>query len=135
MAATPPPDVPLRIGTAEAFAQARRFCRDAGYDDDAALCRALSIKELHEADNLDWEKVDLTALPGALRWCIDVFFRGRPAPEDESRTICGDTTLAAFLALGLLAPARDRPATVICPVWLYPVDGFLIVSDRCDDAA
>ena len=138
--ASPPPsaawpdDIPIRIGTAEAFAQIRRFARDAGYD-DATVCRALSVKELHEADNLDWATVDLSALPAALRWCIDVLFRGVPAAEADSRAICGGATLAALFELGLLEPARDRPGAVICPVWAYPVDGFLTVSDRRDSAA
>jgi len=132
--ATPLAGIPLRIGSAQAFARVRQSCRDAGYDDDAALCRMLSVRELHEAGHLDWDKVDLAALPEALRWCIAVFFRGLATPETDARSICGEPAFAALLELGLLAPARQRPGAVVCPVWLYPVDGFLVASDRRDDA-
>jgi hypothetical protein len=128
-----PPGIPLRIGPAATFARARAFFRDAGYDDDAGLCRILSVKELHQADGLDWSRVDFAPLPAALCWCIDVFFRGLAVPESAARRICGDEVLAAFLDIGLLAPSRSRAEMVICPVWVYPVDGFIAVSDRRDD--
>src|SRR5690606_14552352 len=98
-------DIPLRIASAEAFARIRQFCRDADFD-DATLCRALAVKELHQADELDWENVDLEGVSDTLRWCIDVLFRGLPAPESQSRTICGDAAFAAFLETGLLEAAR-----------------------------
>jgi methylase of polypeptide subunit release factors len=130
----PPADVPLRIASAEAFARVRQFCRDADFD-DATVCRALAVKELHQADELDWANVDLDTVADGLRWCIDVLFRGLPAPESQSRAICGDAAFAAFFELGLLEVARHRPDMVISPVWIYPVDDFLIVSDRRDNAA
>jgi hypothetical protein len=133
MSVSLPPGIPLRIGPAATFARARGFFRGARYDDDAALCRILSVKELHQADGLDWSTVDFAPLPAALCWCIDVFFRGLAVPEAAARRICGDEVLAAFLALGLLAPSQCRAEMVICPVWVYPVDGLIVVSDRRDD--
>ena len=130
----PPMDIPLRIGSAEAFARVRQFCRDADFD-DATVCRTLAVKELHQADELDWANVDLDTVADGLRWCIDVLFRGLPAPESQSRAACGDAAFAAFFELGLLEMARHRPDMVISPVWVYPVDGFLMVSDRRDNAA
>jgi hypothetical protein len=127
-------DIPLRIGSAEAFARVRQFCRDADFD-DATVCRTLAVKELHQADELDWANVDLDTVADGLRWCIDVLFRGLPAPESQSRAACGDAAFAAFFELGLLEMARHRPDMVISPVWVYPVDGFLMVSDRRDNAA
>ena len=112
----------------------RQFCRDADFD-DATVCRALAVKELHQADELDWANVDLDTVADRLRWCIDVLFRGLPAPESQSRAICGDAAFTAFFELGLLEVARHRPDMVISPVWIYPVDGFVVVSDRRDNAA
>ena len=139
MAWSPPPsaapaDLPLRIGSAEAFARVRQFCRDASFD-DATVCRALSVNELHQADAIDSNRLDLGGLPPALHWCIEVLFRGVAAPTASSRAVCGEATLAALFELGLLAPSRRRPDMVISPVWVYPVDGFLVVSDRRDNAA
>jgi len=69
----------------------------------------------------------------ALRWCLQVFVRGLATLEEESRRVCGDETLSAFLSLGLLRPAAKRPHALLCPVWVYPADGFVVASDRRDD--
>jgi methylase of polypeptide subunit release factors len=35
--------------------------------------------------------------------------------------------------VGLLRPAAKNPALLVCPVWLYPVEDFVLASDRCND--
>lgn len=47
--------------------------------------------------------------------------------------ISGEETFDAFRSLGLLRSARKSPSAVVCPVWLYPCDGFVVASDRTDD--
>jgi SAM-dependent methyltransferase len=51
----------------------------------------------------------------------------------EARSICGETVLAALRSLGLIRPSKQDPSAVVCPVWLYPANGFVVVSDRRDD--
>ncbi len=69
----------------------------------------------------------------ALRWCLQVFVRGLVTPEEESRQVCGEEALSAFLSLGLLRRAIKRPSALLCPVWVYPAAGFVVASDRRDD--
>src|SRR5207302_492331 len=68
----------------------------------------------------------------ALRWCIHIFARGLASPEAESRTITG-AAFQAMVSLGLLRPSRKEPGSLVCPVWVYPTDGFVLASDRRED--
>ena len=88
---------------------------------------------MSDLGRVSWDKVRLEQLPAPLRWCIDVFARCLPVDEQESLATCGNAAFAAFLALGLLRAAKKSPAAVLCPVWVYPVDGFVVASDRRDD--
>ena len=82
---------------------------------------------------VDWDKADAAALPAAGRWCVQVFARGRPTEAEAAREMCGEAVLPALLRTGLLRPARKIPETLVCPVWLYPLSGLVIASDRVDD--
>ncbi|MPZ57937.1 MAG: methyltransferase [Rhizobiales bacterium] len=124
--------IPLRIGQPSEFACVRGFLRDAGFD-EAAVCRALTIAQIDGLSTIAWDAVNLDAVPTPLRWCIDVFLRGAAVEPTRSRDACGDATLAALMVLGLLRPAARNPAYLVCPIWLYPVDGFIVASDRRDD--
>jgi SAM-dependent methyltransferase len=33
----------------------------------------------------------------------------------------------------LLRPSKKDPAALVCPVWIYPADGFVVASDRRED--
>jgi hypothetical protein len=59
--------------------------------------------------------------------------RGLPVDEAESREILGDKSFEPFCTLGLLRNSKKNPSKVVCPVWLYPCDGFIIASDRPSD--
>ena len=133
----PSPAVPenytLCLGSDADFARVRDFLSSAGFD-EATLCRTLRIARMSELGTVRWNEVGWEGMPRALAWSIRVFVRGETAEEEESRAAGGDEVYAAFAALHLLVPAKDNPSRVICPVWLYPTDGFLVTSDRCDDA-
>jgi SAM-dependent methyltransferase len=79
------------------------------------------------------ELADRVVFGSALQWCLQVFIRGLAAAEEESWQICRDEVLTTFLSLGLLRRAINRPGFVVCPVWVYPADGLVMVSDRRDD--
>ncbi len=127
-----PPNLSLRLGQPKEFTGVRSFFRQAGFD-DVTLSRVLRIADMSELGRVGWTDAQLEALPAPLRWCIDVFIRGLQVDHRESQMICGDETLAAFVALGLLRPAKKSSATLVCPVWVYPADGFVVASDRRDD--
>ena len=125
-------DLPLHIGLPDEFSRMREFFRRALFE-DMNVCRTLSLKSLSEVGAVRWDQVPFETIPAPLRWCINVFLRGQATEMQESREICGDRLLETFCSLGLLRPARKSAPALVCPVWLYPCDGFLIVSDRTDD--
>jgi SAM-dependent methyltransferase len=129
----PAPNLPLRMASPEEFACVREFLHDCAFD-DVTLCRILGMQDMAGFGRVRWDEVRLEALPHPQRWCISVLLRGLPAPESESRKVCGEETFAAFCSLGLLRPAKKTPGAVVCPVWVYPVDGFVMVSDPCQGA-
>ena len=124
--------LPLRIGQPHEFARVRGFFQQAAFD-DVSLCRTLGMDDMSELGRLRWDEIRLDLSSEPLRWCIRVFVRGLQATEQESRTVCGEETFAAFLSLGLLRPAKKDASVVLCPVWVYPADGFVVASDRRDD--
>lgn len=123
---------PIFLGQSVDFARVRTFLNDAGFD-EVALCRVLRMKDMSALGRVRWEEISLAELSAPLRWAINVFARGLPASESESQSVCGEETLASFRALGLLRARRDFPQKLVCPVWLYSVDGFVVVSDRTTD--
>ena len=122
----------LRLGQPLEFTRVRGFFQRAGFN-DATLCRTLGMEDMSDLGCVRWDAVQGDSLARPLRWCLQVFARGLTAPDHESRMVCGEEAYAAFLALGLLRPARRNPASVLCPVWVYPADGFVVASDRRDD--
>jgi len=120
------------MGRVEEFAQVRNFFRSAEFD-DATVCRALAIDAMSDMASVRWDEIRLDTLSAPLRWCIETFVRGTPPPAQQSRALCGEETFAAFRSLGLLRAARHDPAAIVSPIWLYPIAGFIVVSDRHDD--
>ena len=131
-ATTMPAKIPLQTGSPVDFSLVRGFFRAAGYDDQT-VCRVLGLENMSDVGRVRWDEVKADACSAALRWCLEVFLHCVPADAQESRKVCGAEVFDAFKSLGLLRSARNDPAKVLCPVWLYPVDGFLIASDRRDD--
>jgi SAM-dependent methyltransferase len=127
-----PTDLPLRVGASAEFAQVRGFFQNTGFD-DAALCRKLGIEDMSQLNLVQWEKRELEDLSAPLGWCLRVFTRGLLVSEEESRSLCGGEVFAAFVSLGLLRRAKLDTSAMLCPVWVYPVDGLVVASDRRDD--
>lgn len=125
-------DLPLNIGSPEEFSQIRHFFQRALFD-EASLCRLLSLESIGELGTVKWEKIPLDTFSPLLRRCINVLMRGHSANQAETQSICGDQGYASFCSLGLLRTSRKDALRIVCPVWVYPCDGFFMVSDRTDD--
>jgi SAM-dependent methyltransferase len=123
---------PLRMAEADDLSPIRSFFRDAGYD-DATLCRVLGLVNMSAFGRVDWDKIELEKFPPALRWCLSVFARGLPTETRLAGEICGEALLNALLTTGLLRPAKNPLSALVCPVWLYPVESFVVASDRGND--
>ncbi len=121
--------LPLRLESAESFATVRDFFQRAEFN-ETRLCRALALEEMSDLGRVQWADAQLDALPTPLRWCLQFFVRGLVQDETESRTVCRDPVFAALHRLGLLQAAKKSTAAVVCPVWLYPADGFVVATDR-----
>jgi hypothetical protein len=93
----------------------------------------LNLDDMSDLGRVSWEDGKLEALPPLLRWCLQVFVRGLRVEASPAHTLCGESVLQALHSLGLLRAARKNPHEVVCPVWVYPADGFVVVSDRRDD--
>lgn len=122
----------LKLGTAAEFAAVRAFLHGADFT-DATLCRLLKIKGLNELWQASCATVPWADTSPALEWAIKVLARGQAFDSAQTRALCGETVFAAFRALGLLRDSKADAANVVCPVWLYPLRGQLLVSDRRDD--
>jgi methylase of polypeptide subunit release factors len=126
--------LPLRLASEENFRTARDFFWRAGFE-EASVCRAAGIEGIAELGMVRWEEreTELQRVPAALRWCIQIFLRGLRVPESESRLACEGAALEALHNIGLVRRSEKKPEALLCPVWVYPVDGFVMASDRRDD--
>jgi methyltransferase family protein len=128
-----PDDLPITIGTLQEFARAREFFDQAQFN-ERAVCAALQIRDIAGSRDLRTGNIDYASVPPPLCAAIELFIRGRPLSRNDFQKFCGDEIFAAFGALGLIREAQHRDGAVVCPVWVYPVDGFVIASDRRDEA-
>src|SRR5258705_8002570 len=111
-------EIPLRLGSKEDFAVVLEFFRSTGFDEQN-VSRTASIEGIAELGRVRWQEQDreLQNVAPALRWCIQIFLRGLPMAETESRNVCGQRVLDAFKSLGLVLPSRKSPDSLVSPVW------------------
>lgn len=126
------PGIPIRLGSPEEFAVVRDFFQRAEFN-DATLCRVLKLGDMSDLGQVAWDDGRLDALAPPLLWCVQALVRGLRAGESQARSVCGEPVFRAMQSLGLLRASKKNPNEVVCPVWVYPVDGFAVVSDRRDD--
>lgn len=120
--------MPLRMAGAEQFSRIRDYLSSIGFNERAVLA-ALHIPQMDSIANIGVKNLDHSAVAPALLTAIELLILGETIEQDRLRASFGESALAALTALGLLREAGHRPG-LLCPVWLYPVDGFLIASDR-----
>ena len=121
--------MPLRIGTGSEFACVRNFLRKAQFD-EGAVTEALKIPTISRLRDTDFANVDRAATPPDLFTLMGLLIGGEAVATDQLRAVCGDEVFAAFMALDLIGDVKNQEGALCCPVWLYPVSGFLMASDR-----
>jgi methylase of polypeptide subunit release factors len=130
--APPAPSVdpmPLRSATSAEFACVRSFLREIGFD-ERAVTEALKIPTISRLRDADFARIDRAATPPDLQTVIGLLIGGDAVASDRLQAACGDEAFAALTALDLIRDVRGQEDAVFCPVWLYPVNGFLMASDR-----
>jgi hypothetical protein len=126
------PDYPITLGATEHFALARRYLADLALDRNS-IYDTLPLKDDGTLDHAKWAATKAAVRP-ALALAIDVFVRGDAVSETDFRAACGEDTYLALCALGLLQQDKSAPGRLVSPVWVYQVDGFVVASDRLEDA-
>jgi len=119
---------PLRVGTSADFARVRSFLHDVSFD-DRHVTAALKIQNISQLPEANPAVLDPSTVPPALLTAINLFVCGHAVPAESLRRICDEATYAAFAALDLIREGLQE-GSVVSPIWLYPVDGLLIASDR-----
>ncbi|HEV8542839.1 MAG TPA: methyltransferase [Verrucomicrobiae bacterium] len=123
------PPIPLNLAPETDFKIAREFFASAGFD-QSHLCELMKMGDMSDLGNVHWDKLDRTKFSPALWACAEVFLRGERLSEADLQRVWNESVLNSFRSLGLVCNSRKAPNELLCPVWLYPVEGSLIVSDR-----
>ena len=121
------PEPPLRMGAREDFARVAAALAAAKFDEET-ICDTLKIAEIADLNSV--ESADLLQdVPSRLALFIKLFIFLDLTPRAEVETELDRPLLDSLLALDLLriGDFGDRYYT---PVFLYPVAGLFIVSDR-----
>lgn len=121
----------LRIGDEADFETVRSTLAGVSFD-GATLCRLLGMDDMSDLGQVDWN-VRTGCLDMRLRTFVEFLVRGQVFAERVLLQAISEPVVQAFKALGLSRSLSRDPSRCYCPVWLYPADGFLIVSDRHDN--
>jgi methylase of polypeptide subunit release factors len=124
--------MPIRIGNSEEFTRVRNYLDGIGFDEGAVLA-TLRISDVSQIPHAHPESADRRSASPALLAVIDLLVCGAAISAEQIRASCGEAAFACFSALHLICDARRPAGAVVCPVWIYPVDGLLIASDRRND--
>ncbi|HXQ27852.1 MAG TPA: class I SAM-dependent methyltransferase [Gemmatimonadales bacterium] len=122
---------PLRIGTRDEFAQLESFLRQAGFDEEG-VCLAMKIPNLKLLGGALREPSRLaSAEPPLLALLIRLFIAGESVAASDVERLVDPGVRAVLLALDLVRRAPvDGPNAYAATVFLYPVEGVFITSDR-----
>ncbi len=127
---------PLRLDNPAACAAVRSWLVEADFAEET-IRRLLGIKELSEFRSVSPEVADRNADGPLLPLLIRLFLFSASFPRAAVEEVIAPDLLAALTALDLLrlgnfAGGQGQGEWWYAPVLLYPVDGFLIASDRHD---
>lgn len=125
---------PLRVGSAEAFAAARRFLAASGFTEPFLLKRfeAPNVFQILFPDSgIERSRYHLLYQGGGPALLLArLFLGGFVEAERDVEAQIPSAALAAFRELGLLAPYPSYPPSLFAPALLCPSFGFYIASDR-----
>jgi SAM-dependent methyltransferase len=121
--------MPIRMGTPDQFVRVASALREAQFDQET-VCRILKIKRMSEVGSPKSDDFDFAGVSEPLRIFIRLFLFLKLVPRPEVEQVLDSETLEAFLSLGLLRHGEFGSDHFHAPILLYPVEDFLMVSDR-----
>jgi SAM-dependent methyltransferase len=127
---------PLRLGSADDFAGVELLLKSAGFDEPTIL-RTLKLEEMADLSSIKPDENDLaSSATGLLALLIRLFLFSECVRRTEVERLIGSATLGSFQQLDILRAGtfdlnhRDSAQVYYSPVFLYPIAGLLIASDR-----
>jgi SAM-dependent methyltransferase len=128
--------MPLRLGGDDDFARAESLLKDAGFE-EATILRTLKIKEMADLSDVKPHEIDLAAsATELLALLIRLFLFSEAVERAETERLIESTTLGSLQKLDILRVGAFEGSdggsyeANYSPVFLYPVAGLLIASDR-----
>lgn len=122
------PRYPLRLDDPAAAARVATELREAGYTEERLLS-AFGLGDLSDIGEVTPGLVDVAPLDARLRLAVRLLLMGQQRTMEEAASVLGAPLLDALLALDLLT-TNGWGDLCHATAWAYPVDGFLVVSDR-----
>src|SRR5262249_8067288 len=125
-------EFPLRLGREEDFARTRSLLNNAQFDEET-ICRIFKIRDMAKLSSLERAKLDLSSADSdLLALLIKLFILVDSIPYDEVKRHIDAETIDALFALDILRKGNFADEETVCysTVFLYPVAGMLIASDR-----
>ena len=119
---------PLKMGSSEEFARIGSVLRAASFD-ERTICTAFGLSDMSDVARVRVADTEQAAISYQLQILCRLFLVLRLVPRGEVEQAFDQATISSFLSLGLLG-LGEYGDNFYSKVLLYPVDGFVIASDR-----
>lgn len=129
MSTAPANEVPLRLGSTEDFARVEALFRAAGFDEEN-IRRILKLEDMADLATVDTDEADLSGVGEKLSLLIRLFLFVQTVPRPFVEQTLAREEIESLQALDVLRAAAFDAGLCHSTVFLYPVAGLLIASDR-----
>ncbi|HEY0077388.1 MAG TPA: methyltransferase [Pyrinomonadaceae bacterium] len=120
---------PLRFGSADDFRRVESMLREAGFTEEN-VCRILGMDDMSDLSRAEAEGIDLSGVDERLALFIRFFLLTETLPRFVIECAFEQQELDAMQALDLVRLVEYDEQLCYSPVFLYPVAGLLVASDR-----
>jgi carbamoyltransferase len=121
--------LPLVFGSDEQFQTLRSALADMHYD-EPSICARSGVQSIFDFRTKSEHRETGIELNDALDAMIHLLMDGETMHRSHLQALVPAAWVNVLQSMGLLASVPDEPASVYCPVFLYPVESLYITSDR-----
>ena len=122
-------NMPLRFGSPDDYARVAGSLKKADFT-EATICRTLALGNMSDLNSGHAKNCDLNDAPPCLALFIRLFLFFETVARLEIEMLIDRETIDAFLQLDILRLVAENDCEYYTSVFLYPVAGFYIASDR-----